>query len=409
MPKSKKWSELPALASLLGSDGLVVVREIAGKLYSRATTVQGVVDLVTDLAGGIPTDEKGAANGVATLDGDGKLTSSERPSYTTAQVSESGNLYFTGARAIAAALTGFTSGAGSVSSSDSILTALQKIVGNLALKIASTEKGAANGVATLGADSKIPNSQLPALAITDTFVVDSQSEMLALSDAEKGDVAVRTDLNKSFILAAEPYSTLANWQELLTPTDAVQSVNGQTGSVTLTTSHVSEGSNQYFTAARAIAAALTGFSAGAGSVSSSDSILQALQKIVGNLALKATLADPSFTGSISFGNYKLHPSEYSAGNSGTSKTLDWTNGSAQLVTMTGNCTFGFSNGVAGGSYVVRILAGSGGFTIAGTNVTWLNSTGAAPAAPASGKVLLVNLYCLDGTNYYGSFAGDYAA
>lgn len=101
-----------------------------------------------------------------------------------------------------------------------------------------SQKAAANGVATLGADSKIPNNQLPALAITDTFVVASQNAMLALSTAEKGDVAVRTDLNKSFILTADPYSTLGNWQELLTPTDAVLSVNGFTGAVTLGASDV---------------------------------------------------------------------------------------------------------------------------------------------------------------------------
>lgn len=105
--------------------------------------------------------------------------------------------------------------------------------------IPSSEKGAANGVATLGADSKITSSQVPAIAITDTFVVASQAAMLALSTAEKGDVAVRTDVNKSFILTAADYSTLANWQELLTPTDAVTSVNGQTGVVSLSASDVS--------------------------------------------------------------------------------------------------------------------------------------------------------------------------
>jgi Repeat of unknown function (DUF5907) len=90
-------------------------------------------------------------------------------------------------------------------------------------------------VATLGSDAKIPTSQLPALAITDTFVVASQAAMLALT-AEVGDVAVRTDLNKSLILRAAGASTLGNWQELLTPTDAVTSVNGQTGAVSLTAS-----------------------------------------------------------------------------------------------------------------------------------------------------------------------------
>lgn len=99
------------------------------------------------------------------------------------------------------------------------------------------EKGQPNGYAELDADGLIPTDQLPPLAITDTYPVSSQSEMLALN-AQVGDVAVRTDLSKSFILRKEPASTLANWQELLTPTDLVQSVAGKTGVVVLTKSDV---------------------------------------------------------------------------------------------------------------------------------------------------------------------------
>jgi hypothetical protein len=79
----------------------------------------------------------------------------------------------------------------------------------------------------------------PTLVITDTFVVGSQAAMIALTAAEKGDVAVRTDINKTFILTANPYSTLGNWQELLTPTDVVTSVAGRQGAVTLSTSDIS--------------------------------------------------------------------------------------------------------------------------------------------------------------------------
>jgi hypothetical protein len=82
--------------------------------------------------------------------------------------------------------------------------------------IAAAEKGAASGVATLDAGSKIPLAQLPATAITDTSVVASQTAMLALT-AQTGDVAIRTDINTSFILRAEPSTTLGNWQELLSP------------------------------------------------------------------------------------------------------------------------------------------------------------------------------------------------
>ena len=99
------------------------------------------------------------------------------------------------------------------------------------------QKGAPAGVATLDDSGKIPAAQLPAIAITDTYVVASQSAMLALN-AHIGDVAVRSDLNKSFILATNPANTLSSWQELLTPTDSVTTVNGQTGSVVITTNSI---------------------------------------------------------------------------------------------------------------------------------------------------------------------------
>lgn len=88
-----------------------------------------------------------------------------------------------------------------------------------------------SGYAGLDSSGKINPNQLPALAITDTFVVASQVAMLALT-AEVGDIAVRTDLNKSFILKTAGATVLANWQELLTPTDSVTSVFGRSGTVT---------------------------------------------------------------------------------------------------------------------------------------------------------------------------------
>jgi hypothetical protein len=97
--------------------------------------------------------------------------------------------------------------------------------------------GAVSGIASLDAGGKVPAAQLPDIAISNTFVVVSQAAMLALT-AEVGDVAVRTDVNKTFILKTAGASTLANWQELLTPTDAVTSVDGQTGVVDLSGNYV---------------------------------------------------------------------------------------------------------------------------------------------------------------------------
>lgn len=98
---------------------------------------------------------------------------------------------------------------------------------------AAANTGTAQGnVPVLGANGKLADSVIPAVAITETFVVDDEEAMLALT-AQVGDVAIRTDVNKSFILQTTPASTAANWKELLTPTDSVLSVNGKTGTVVL--------------------------------------------------------------------------------------------------------------------------------------------------------------------------------
>jgi len=120
----------------------------------------------------------------------------------------------------------------------------------LNLKENTANKNTANGYAGLGSDGKLISSQLPAITITDTFVVGSQAAMLALT-AETGDVAVRTDVNKSFILKGSSAGTLADWQELLTPTSSVTSVFGRQGAVTAnngdyTTALVTETTNKRY-------------------------------------------------------------------------------------------------------------------------------------------------------------------
>jgi hypothetical protein len=124
----------------------------------------------------------------------------------------------------------------------------------LNLKENTSSKNVANGYAGLGADGKLISNQLPAIAITDTYIVNTQASMLALS-AETGDVAIRTDLNKSYILQGTTASVLSNWQELLSPTGATTSVFGRTGSVVANagdynTSQVTESGNLYYTDAR---------------------------------------------------------------------------------------------------------------------------------------------------------------
>lgn len=111
----------------------------------------------------------------------------------------------------------------------------------LSSKVNSSEKGQANGLATLDAGGKLPANQLPALAIKDTFTVASQAAMLALT-AQRGDMAIRTDSGKTYVLASDSPTTLADWKEITSGATApVTSVAGKTGAVTLTKSDVGLG------------------------------------------------------------------------------------------------------------------------------------------------------------------------
>ena len=85
---------------------------------------------------------------------------------------------------------------------------------------------------------KVPKEDLPDLGIA-PLPVKSEAEMLNLP-AVVGNMAIRTDLGKTFVLMEEPASTLENWLELVTTSD-VQSVNGKTGNVQLTKADVGLG------------------------------------------------------------------------------------------------------------------------------------------------------------------------
>lgn len=115
---------------------------------------------------------------------------------------------------------------------------------------ASKNTGTASGnVPVLDSNGKLDTSVLPALAISETFTAANQAAMLALT-AQRGDICIRTDQSKTYILAEDGASTLSHWKELASPADAVSSVNGKTGAVTLTTTDVTEGNNKYWTDAR---------------------------------------------------------------------------------------------------------------------------------------------------------------
>ncbi len=115
----------------------------------------------------------------------------------------------------------------------STVTSLQA---TLDAKIPLTQKAAASGVASLDANGKVPVTQIPQSAFTSVDVVASQAAMLALSGAVEGALALRTDTDESYVLTNNTPSVLANWA-LFSTSGAVDSVDGQSGTVDLSGSY----------------------------------------------------------------------------------------------------------------------------------------------------------------------------
>jgi len=135
--------------------------------------------------------------------------------------------------------------------------------------IPSTEKGAALGVATLDAGGKVPVSELPAavlgaLSYQGTWNASTNTPTLTSSTGTKGyyyvvSVAGSTDLDgiTDWVVGDWAVYNGTVWQQI-DNTDAVTSVNGQVGAVVLTTTDIAEGTNEYYTDARARAALSAG-------------------------------------------------------------------------------------------------------------------------------------------------------
>ena len=105
------------------------------------------------------------------------------------------------------------------------------VLGTAAAKNTGTTNGT---IPVLGANGKLPDSVIPAVAITETFVVEDENGMLGLN-AQVGDIAIRNYVNQSFILQKEPATNAKHWLELKTPEQKVTTVNGQTGNVQIAT------------------------------------------------------------------------------------------------------------------------------------------------------------------------------
>lgn len=178
---------------------------------------------------------------------------------------------------------------------------------------ATKDAGAALGVATLDAAGKVPVSQIPLqgdLNYQGTWNATTNTPTLTSSVGTKGyyyvvDVAGTTNLNGITDWQVGDWAVYNGtaWQKI-DNTDSVTSVNGFTGAVVLTTTNIAEGTNLYYTDARARAAISAGtglsYNSTTGAMNFSDSAVATWAGTPTSAHLKAAMTDETGSGSLVF-------------------------------------------------------------------------------------------------------------
>jgi hypothetical protein len=174
----------------------------------------------------------------------------------TGEATSSGSnaVTLTNSAVIAKVLTGYTSGAGTVADTDSILQAIQKLNGNKA-----TNANLTGPITSVGNATSIASQT----GTGTTFVVDTNPTLVAPSLGTPSALVATNVTGTASGLTAGTVTTNAN----LTG----EATSSGSNAVTLTNSAV-------------IGKVLTGYTSGSGIVAATDTILQAIQKLNGNTA-----------------------------------------------------------------------------------------------------------------------------
>jgi hypothetical protein len=311
LPQGLATTSSPTFAGLtLSGQASSVVRLVVvganGQLVSLAIgTNLAIVDGALVAAGGsggsggypsltMPTGFSVAGNTTASLvvtfaTGYSLPTNTRQGLWDTAY---SERLYWDGSNTGLNAVAGRASlglGTAAQSATTDFASAAQGALAATAVQPATLTAGLAGKTDLVG--GPVPTSQIPSVAVVEYLgQAANQAAMLALR-GQGGDWCIRTDSSTEWVIIANNGATLSDWIQLPNGISPVSSINGQTGAVTLGTGDLGEsGGNLFFTASRAIGSALTGFVAGAGAVAATDSILQAINKIVGNIAAKTQVS-----------------------------------------------------------------------------------------------------------------------
>jgi hypothetical protein len=380
----------------------------------------GEVNLIAESVGAIAITEKGVANGVATLDASGFVPQTQLPTapvtsvntqtgdvlLSTSDIGEGTNLYFTDERAKTASVV--NSAAGSETDQAPSVAAIKQYISEQGAPVVSvngqtgavnlmsfdvgaialTEKGVANGVATLDASGFVPQTQLPTAPVT-SVNTQTGDVVLSTSDIGEGTNLYFTDeraktasvVNSAAGSETDQAPSVAAIKQYISEQGApVVSVNGETGAVILNAADVGAISNNGDTMTGALIMGPTGTTAGSGGVIRFRELAANGANYIAFKAADSIAADVTWTLPATDGT-----SGQAIVTNGTG-TLSWASipSSANFVqksgdTMTGALIMGPTGASAGSGGVIRLreLAANGTNSVAfkaadsiATDVTW---------------------------------------
>jgi len=264
--------------------------------------------------------------------------------------------------------------------------------------------------ASLDVNGKVPGSELPNSIMTYEGLHDVSTNDPTLSDAtgSAGEVyrisvgGSRDYGSGSISLAVGDYLIHSGsvWQKADT-TDAVSSVAGRTGEVTLTVADVGGDTST----ALGVGSVELGHASDTTLSRSAAGVLAVEGAVVPTVSSTSTLTNKTLT-NPTVNDYT--EGVVAIGTVSASHTLALTNGTVQTATLTASteCTFTMPTATAGKSFVLLLkqAAATGNGTAVFTGVKWAGDT---PVVTADAGSMDIFSFFADGTNWYGSVTQGY--
>lgn len=178
---------------------------------------------------------KGVPGGVATLDENGLIPSSQIPAGTVdiswSDVSDKPSTFPPSSHAHAfAEITDKPD----LPTRSEMETADLAVLG-LAEDALEAGQNALTGLATKAdlVGGVIPTAQIPAIAVTEFLGISADQPAMLAKTGQKGDWTIRFDLGQAWVITGDNPTQLASWTAMPLGTSPVQTVNGQVGTVVL--------------------------------------------------------------------------------------------------------------------------------------------------------------------------------